>query len=180
MAKVGLTGNRDLDILILLQLEEVDFKKMCNINQYFMNICIDDDFWRLKIDKDFPGQNRVKPATLTYKEYYDQLLIPYAWDLDVANKINTHYNAMHYHIDDNYLLDVSSLDKTNGKGLRTIRSPLSFRSPKFQAKNITGLDIVSDNFDNYAYAIQALNGPTKLQPVYQNAIDQAKIHFRRQ
>ena len=45
----GLTGIKDTDILILLQLEDHELGPVCSVNSYVRSLCNDENFWRIRI-----------------------------------------------------------------------------------------------------------------------------------
>lgn len=63
-----LTGIRDVDRSILLQLDDISLGNICKVNKYAAAICADDNFWRLKVMKN----SRYLPANLhgKYREFY--------------------------------------------------------------------------------------------------------------
>lgn len=44
-----LTGVKDTDILILLQLEDHELGPVCAVNSYIRSLCNDENFWRMRI-----------------------------------------------------------------------------------------------------------------------------------
>lgn len=60
----GLTGIKDTDILILLQLEDDELGSVCAVNSYVRSLCNDEKFWRLRII------NKIKKSMeITLKNY---------------------------------------------------------------------------------------------------------------
>ena len=177
---VSLTNLQDLDVMILLNLDEEDLNNMCNVNRYFTDICNNDDFWRLKIDRDFPGSNDFKPSDMLYRDYYVMASTSYPYDPRVADKITNFYKRVIRYddslgmrlVDIDRFVDVSDMDIATGNGIRT--STYIPSSHKFYA---SGIPIISADFNRYAIAIQALNGPGKLMPHSQDAIAEAKEYF---
>ena len=54
----------------LLYLPLVDISDYCSVNNDVKAICIDDYFWKAKMDHDFPGVSEYK------QEYLDLIAIP--------------------------------------------------------------------------------------------------------
>ena len=44
-----LTGNKDTDILILMQLEDHELGAICQVNKYIHSLCVNDLFWLNRI-----------------------------------------------------------------------------------------------------------------------------------
>ena len=68
---LGLTGVRDLDITILLELNDIDLFKVCQTNKYISLICENESLWRRKLSKRY--NKTEKPKETTWKEYYISL-----------------------------------------------------------------------------------------------------------
>jgi hypothetical protein len=51
-----LTGNKDIDSKILLEIKDLENIKLAS--DYFKNICESNDFWRMKLKKDFPLRSK--------------------------------------------------------------------------------------------------------------------------
>jgi hypothetical protein len=47
--KMSLTGIKDGDILILLQLKDRELGPVCQANKYVASLCKDDNFWKIRI-----------------------------------------------------------------------------------------------------------------------------------
>lgn len=56
---MSLSGHKDTDMLILLQLEDRELGPVCQANSYIRNICKDENFWKMrvvnKIKKSYEG-----------------------------------------------------------------------------------------------------------------------------
>ena len=48
-----LTGNKDADFLILMQLNDYEIGKVCQVNKYVKSLCDDDNFWRNRFMKKY-------------------------------------------------------------------------------------------------------------------------------
>ena len=46
---MALTGNKDIDFKILLELNDTELGRVCQVNKYVNSLCNDDNFWRLKV-----------------------------------------------------------------------------------------------------------------------------------
>lgn len=46
---MSLTGNKQTDILVLMQLEDHELKSVCEVNKYVKSLCDDDMFWMNRI-----------------------------------------------------------------------------------------------------------------------------------
>lgn len=72
----GLTGNRDLDMEIILKLEDRELGLVCQANSYVRNICNDPAFWYKKIiekidkskERSVKLDKRIKPKEIQGKE----------------------------------------------------------------------------------------------------------------
>ena len=49
MASKGLSGNKETDFLILMQLTDYELTKVCQVNKYVNKLCNDDNFWRNRV-----------------------------------------------------------------------------------------------------------------------------------
>jgi hypothetical protein len=78
---IFLTGTRDVDKMILMNLDGEDLLNACKVDQKFNKLCDDEDFWIMKINKDFPNKVGSKLSSVSYKKYYQ--------DLYEFNKITT-------------------------------------------------------------------------------------------
>jgi len=69
-----LTGIRDIDINILLQLDNESLRNICQTDSYAADICRSENLWKIKLDKEFINddetlQEYINPH-LTWKENY--------------------------------------------------------------------------------------------------------------
>ena len=75
------TGNKQTDLIVLAQLDDVSLGRMCQTNQYFKELCRNEDFWRNRtlarfgkaIPRDTMNYTRVGKE-LTWREYYIRLV----------------------------------------------------------------------------------------------------------
>ena len=65
--KHDFSGVKDVDKMILLNLDIESLRNVCQVNKYVAEICNDKSFWRNKIAKDFPLRGKF----LWYTEYRD-------------------------------------------------------------------------------------------------------------
>lgn len=71
-----LTGNRNVDMMILNKLDDKDLVNACQLNRAADNICNDENFWFNRVLTKFPGipldvLEHYK-ANRTWSEYYIQ------------------------------------------------------------------------------------------------------------
>ena len=72
---LGLTGVKELDMEILRYLTDKELSDMCRINNYFRDICQNENFWRLKVLDKYGVKD--KPVNKTWKEFYiEKAVIP--------------------------------------------------------------------------------------------------------
>ena len=72
MNLIGLPRDNIIDILLNTNTNQLN--KLCLIHPSINQICNDDNFWRLKLNKDFSLYNN--PTNSTWKDYYMLLYIP--------------------------------------------------------------------------------------------------------
>jgi hypothetical protein len=59
--KMSLTGVRDTDILILMQLEDHELGPVCQVNSYVRSLCKDPNFWYKRIiEKNYKSMEAIK------------------------------------------------------------------------------------------------------------------------
>jgi len=58
----------------MLYLPVTDIANYCTTNFTVKEICMDDYFWLLKVNHDFPGVSRYKPKDITYQQQFLDLL----------------------------------------------------------------------------------------------------------
>lgn len=79
------SGIKDVDLLILLELNDTDLLSTCVVNKYVSSICNDEQFWRKRLIKRF-GESYLKyrfsasrsesvKSQPTWKQYYMQIII---------------------------------------------------------------------------------------------------------
>jgi hypothetical protein len=82
----GLSGNKDADLKILQNLEDTDFPRVCEVNQYVNKLCSEDVFWLnrfllktqfTKKELDQMRKNIADPSEpdLTYRKLYEYLYL---------------------------------------------------------------------------------------------------------
>jgi len=62
------TGNKDVDINILNELDDRDLINFCKTSKYIRTICNNDNFWRIRTFNKF--KDICKKENQTWKEYY--------------------------------------------------------------------------------------------------------------
>jgi hypothetical protein len=68
--KYGFTGMKDVDYLILKELEDKDLLNMCQTNKYLNSLC-NEEFWRQRFLSKFSNSpNYVKRAGITWAQLY--------------------------------------------------------------------------------------------------------------
>ena len=75
------TGNKQTDLIVLAQLDDVSLGRMCQTNQYFKELCRNEDFWRNRtlvrfgtaIPRNIMDKIRDE-KDLTWREYYIRLV----------------------------------------------------------------------------------------------------------
>jgi stalled ribosome alternative rescue factor ArfA len=71
-----LTGDANVDILIMLQLDDPTLATTCQTNKYAKQLCNNENFWRQKVEQlpNAKGKTNVrKPIEKTWRDYYRQL-----------------------------------------------------------------------------------------------------------
>jgi len=61
---------KEIQRLYLLKLPVTDISNYCATNPSVHKICVDDYFWLLKVDHDFPGIAQYKPKNITYQQQF--------------------------------------------------------------------------------------------------------------
>lgn len=76
MEKLGFTENKDTNKEILLQVDERNFIKSCNLNTYFQRICGENDYriFKQRLQLYFSDTIKLKPENLTWKEFYVKVI----------------------------------------------------------------------------------------------------------
>ena len=64
-----LTGNKDVDFMILQKLTDVELGKVCKVNKYVNKLCEDSDFWLNRIVLTFPYLNN--NDVIEFKKFFD-------------------------------------------------------------------------------------------------------------
>lgn len=71
---VGLTDIDDSDRLILLKLTNNELTRVCRTSHKYAALCRDNQFWGMKLEKDFPGSIRFTRDKNNFKSVYEELL----------------------------------------------------------------------------------------------------------
>ena len=67
------TGETNVDILILAQLDDAILSSTCQVDKYVASICRNDVLWNRKIVKQFPNAEKFKSKDKKWIEYYKEL-----------------------------------------------------------------------------------------------------------
>src|SRR5581483_4300803 len=69
--KMSLTGNKDADLYVLLNIEDhTQFLNVCRLNKYTADLCRKDSLFHNRMIKYFPLILDKKPIAYSWKEYY--------------------------------------------------------------------------------------------------------------
>ena len=68
---VTFTGVKDVDMLILMQLDDKSLFRTCKVNKYVNDLCKSENFWRNRLQNRFDVIT--KPEDKTWKNYYVEL-----------------------------------------------------------------------------------------------------------
>lgn len=66
---MNFTGSNDANRVILSKLDDRNLLTICRVNTYFRNLC-NEDFYRNRLISKYPDAAKYKPAELTWKKYY--------------------------------------------------------------------------------------------------------------
>lgn len=74
----GLTGNKDVDFVILNKLSDYELGKVCQVNKKVNILCNDDNFWQIrtyqKLGKYIEPINPKDRIITTWKDYYTSMI----------------------------------------------------------------------------------------------------------
>lgn len=73
----GLSELPELNRLILLELSCSEFLRVCQTSREYYEYSQDQVFWKMRLEKDYPGASKFKPEDLTYSEHYRQFYISF-------------------------------------------------------------------------------------------------------
>lgn len=90
-AKSTLTGIKDLDLKIMMELSDRDLINYCKTDRFARRICKDENFWRNRFvnkfgEKDRLGKPYIKNGDKSWKDFYLQIIK--VIDLDDINEVN--------------------------------------------------------------------------------------------
>ncbi len=68
-----LTGEPNVDILILAQLDDAILSSTCQVDKYAASLCRNDVLWNQKVINKYLGAEKFKSKDKTWKEYYKEL-----------------------------------------------------------------------------------------------------------
>ena len=153
-----LTGNRNVDMLILSKLEDVDLVNVCKVNKIANDLCNDQGFWMNKILNKFPevGLKTLKryKRDRTWSEYYID-------DLRLINRNNAqeylHSGSLNGRLD--YVMIAKSLgaDIRDQNYQAVILASGSGNLELVKYLVSLGADIRSENDESVTYAIYSGN-----------------------
>lgn len=81
---IYITGNLDIDIIILMHLDHDSLSKVCQTNIYISNLCRQ-VVWQMKVSTDYPGSEKFKSSNRSWVNYYKSLNY-------------THFAIYHFHV----------------------------------------------------------------------------------
>ncbi len=160
------SGNKDVDLMILMKLEEKDLINFCQINKYAKKLCLNEDFWRNRLWK-YYGKICIEEEQI-YKEFYLKLVYymdKYRYKKDNISFRNASQNGrlevLKYLIslDREYNIDPSSWDNyairwASGEGhLEVVKYLMSI-------DRVYNID--PSSWDNYAIRLASLKGNLEL------------------
>ena len=70
---ITLTGQIDMDILILSFLDDKDLYNFCRVNKYASSLLNNENLWRIKIENQYLGAGQYKSENKTWNKYYREL-----------------------------------------------------------------------------------------------------------
>jgi len=80
---MALTGLKDLDLTIMMELNDRDLLSLCSTNKEIYNLCNNETFWRNRFIKRFgDAAAKYKPVDRKWKNHYMKVVI----DLDMFSK----------------------------------------------------------------------------------------------
>lgn len=71
--RVSLTGIPELDYQLLLSMEYPELLNTCQTNSYYRQICKDENLWKEKLNRDYPGMIEIGLPDESYREQYEAL-----------------------------------------------------------------------------------------------------------
>ena len=141
--------HKDPTLLIALELSPKDLLNLCKSSKRFNDlICNNDNFWRMKLVRDFNFTNFTKVENLTPKQIYKQLydnckkFIPAYLVDDIDTQVVKIYSLMHSY---DFNLSRFLLDKITGNPVFMMRS-----------EGIEYLRLSEPNWTNYTHAFNNL------------------------
>ena len=82
-SNIALSGNKDVDLLILDKLDDKSLINFCFVNQNANHLCQIDSFWRNRLIKKY-GQESLEYKSGTWKQFYLSILKYWNDDMDTA------------------------------------------------------------------------------------------------
>src|SRR4029077_16375731 len=72
---IPFTGNRDVDISILLRLDDQRLESVCSVDRYSKSLCDEDRLWTTKLDKLYSGIVSLLPVNSNYRSIYNDIRV---------------------------------------------------------------------------------------------------------
>jgi hypothetical protein len=95
-----LTGNKDVDTLILTRLDDQSLFNACETNNTFRKLCHDDKFWSNRFDMKFGvAKRKYKSPAQTWKDFYTAIVKNLALS-KFESKWKFFKNLLRYHVDE--------------------------------------------------------------------------------
>lgn len=131
MEKERITGNKDVDKLILEKIDsDRDLLKTCSVNSYFKNLC-DDDFFRKRLRQKYPFLFDLKSKEISWKNYY--LKSVYYID-KMKREYDFDFTSKSFGTPKEYY-DILAGRKTNGKKIAFTNERDAFHWGEFASEN---------------------------------------------
>ena len=90
-----LTGNKNLDLKVLSNLDDRSLLNVCVVNRYANQLCKDENFWRKRFVTKFGEEAaKYKPENRTWRNHYLKVIS----DLDQWSKPWEFFNIISYHL----------------------------------------------------------------------------------
>lgn len=79
MPQVAFTNVPEIDTRILTEIDDERLKNVCQTNRYVSNLCLDDVFWKGRVEKYYPDRAKDKDKhnlfNFTWRDYYRYLTV---------------------------------------------------------------------------------------------------------
>ncbi len=64
------TGNKDTDMEILTILDDKSLGSMCRTDRYIRSLCLDDELWKSRMERYYPGAVQFRDRDETWRKFY--------------------------------------------------------------------------------------------------------------